>query len=74
MRTSRMIVFFAISSSSDSLNFLIATRERFPPRESHMKMWVCRLTKFARLLAFGFVDDAVGAFAHDADDLVLIHI
>ena len=35
---------------------------------------VVKLTKFASLFAFGLVDDTVGAFAHDSNDLVLVHL
>ena len=66
IRTSRMIVFFAISSSSDSLNFLIATISK----GECVWFW---LTEISGLLALGFVDDTVGSFANDADNLILIH-
>jgi len=61
--TSRIIVFLAISSSSDSLNFLIATDGCY---------YRC-LTEFSSFLAFCFVDDSVGTLSNDANYLIFVH-
>ena len=61
--TSRMMVFLAISSSSDSLNFLIATA-------NNQRI---ELTELSGFLVFSFVDDSVGPLANDADDFILVH-
>jgi hypothetical protein len=61
--TSRIIVFFAISSSSDSLNFLMPT--------ARVSNWF--LTELASFLALGFVDYAVGTFSYNSDNVVFVH-
>ena len=82
--TSRIVVFFTISSSSDSLNFLIATEDRggrqatlaikfdthnYPDRSRKES----KLTDFARLLVSSHEDLPVGALADDALQFVLLH-
>lgn len=61
--TSRMVVFLTISSSSDSLNFLMATIGCLRRED----------TELARLLVPGLVHHAVRPFSHYADHFVLVH-
>ena len=77
------MVFFTISSSSDSLNFLIATEDRggrqatlaikFDIQLSRQKYHESKLTDFARLLVSSHEDLPVGALADDALQFVLLH-
>lgn len=71
--TSRIVVFFTISSSSDSLNFLIAT---FPSERPHINRQFMaakfKLTDFVRLFVARHEDLAVGAFTDHALQFVLL--
>ena len=61
--TSLRVVFRTCSSSSVSLNFLMATSE---VKEG-------KLTVFACFFVSGLVDYAISAFVHNSFDFVLIH-
>lgn len=60
--TSLRVVFLTISSSSLSLNFLIATTVKI------------LITNFTCFFVPGLVDDAVSALAHDALNFVFVHL
>ena len=68
--TSLKVVFLTISSSSDSLNFLIATKSQ----GLRFKLSRKSLTYFIGFFVFGFVDDAVSSFAYNSYDFVFVHI
>lgn len=62
--TSLRVVFLTISSSSDSLNFLMAT-----VKDEIRNI----LTYFACFLVFSFVNDSIGAFPHYSLNFIFIH-
>lgn len=64
--TSLNVVFFTISSSSDSLNFLMAT--------ILSSLLSCIITYFWSLFIFRFVNDSIGSFSYNANNFVFVHI
>ena len=70
--TSRMVVFLTISSSSDSLNFLIAT-EKAEMFEFEVMEEQFKLTSVACFFVASHKHFAIGSFSNDALELVFLH-
>ena len=64
--TSLFVVFLTTSSSSLSLNFLIATTIE--------NLGIANVTQVPCLFLLGFVNNAVGSLAYDAHYLIFVHL